>query len=371
MVTKIGSRDVLTMQPHTILWDANPRGFHARRQYGDAVTFAVFYRNSEGLQRWHKIGRFGVWTPDQARKEAQRVLRARDLGEDPTTERMALRNSMTVAQLCDEYVADMRSGKVAGKKASTIKSDISRIAAHIKPKLGDRKIPGVTQEDVEKFMRSFNQGSARRVTGLLGAIFSYAVKRKLRETNPVHGLDKPADTKRMRRLSDVEYAQLWSALENGDNAARDVFKLLVVSGWRSGEANNLRWSEVDLERRIATLGDTKTGLSVRPLSSAAVEIIERQPKKGPFVFDYQHSKPISNLSPHWNKLGLDKTITPHVLRHSFASLAADMGISDHLISGMLGHSRQSITSRYMHLSDRALIETADKVAQETLRLTKA
>ena len=93
-------------------------------------------------------------------------------------------------------------------------------------------------------MRSFNQGSARRVTGLLGAIFSYAVKRKLRETNPVHGLDKPADTKRMRRLSDTEYAQLWSALENGDNAASDVFKLLIVTGWRSGEANNLRWSEM-------------------------------------------------------------------------------------------------------------------------------
>jgi integrase len=123
----------------------------------------------------------------------------------------------------------------------------------------------------------------------------------------VHGLDKPADTKRTRRLSDTEYAQLWSALENGDNAACDVFKLLIVSGWRSGEANNLRWSEVDLERRIATLGDTKTGLSVRPLSSVAVEIIARQ-QKGSFVFDYQHSKPISNLTPHWNKLSLDKTI---------------------------------------------------------------
>jgi integrase len=102
-----------------------------------------------------------------------------------------------------------------------------------------------------------------------------------------------------------------------------------------------------------------------------VEIIERQPRQSEFVFDHQRSKPISNLTPHWNKLGMDKSITPHVLRHSFASLAADMGISDHLISGMLGHSRQSITSRYMHLSDRALIETSDVVAKETLRLMKA
>ena len=108
-------------------------------------------------------------------------------------------------QLCDEYIAAMESGKIIGKKASTIKSDKSRIAAHIKPKLGQRKVNGVTQDDVETFMRSFNEGSGRRTVGLLGAIFSYAIKRKLRETNPVHGLDKPADVKRMRRMAESEY----------------------------------------------------------------------------------------------------------------------------------------------------------------------
>jgi Arm DNA-binding domain len=165
-MSKITSRNVLTIPKHTILWDSAVKGFHVRRQYGDAITFAVFYRNSENRQRRHKIGRYGVWTPDQARKEAQRILRAKDLGEDPTAERMALRQSITMEQLCDEYVSDMQSGKISGKKASTIKSDISRIATHIKPKLGKRKVTGVTPDDVETFMRSFNQGSARRVGAL-------------------------------------------------------------------------------------------------------------------------------------------------------------------------------------------------------------
>jgi integrase len=243
MATKIGIRDVAALQPHTILWDSTVRGFHVRRQYGDAITFAVFYRNAENRQRWHRIGRYGVWTPDQARKEAQRVLRAKDLGEDPTAERMALRSAPTMEQLCDEYIADMQAGKINGKKASTIKSDISRIATHIKPKLGTRKVNAVTPDDVETFMRSFNEGSARRVTGLLGAIFSYSIKRKLRETNPVHGLDKPADVKRMRRLAESEYAQLWGALQNVKNVASDVFLFLAVSGWRSGEVKNLRSSD--------------------------------------------------------------------------------------------------------------------------------
>jgi site-specific recombinase XerD len=108
---------------------------------------------------------------------------------------------MTIAELCDEYVSDMQSGKIAGKKASTIKTDVSRIAANIKPALGKRKVTGVTQGDVESFMRGMNPGSARRNVGLLGAIFSYAVKRKLRPDNPVHGIDKPKDVKRVRRLA--------------------------------------------------------------------------------------------------------------------------------------------------------------------------
>src|SRR5271169_704235 len=75
--------------------------------------------------------------------------------------------------------------------------------------------------------------------------------------------------------------------------------LLAVSGWRSGEARHLKWSELDLDRRLATPGDTKSGLSVRPPSMAAIEIIQRQPRKGDFVFDYRNGEPINKLSHHW------------------------------------------------------------------------
>ena len=219
-------------------------------------------------------------------------------------------------------------------------------------------------------MHLLSPGSAKRIMGLTGAIFAYAVKRKLRSDNPVRGIETPKDRRKLRRLSKVEYAQLWRALENGDNEATDIFRLLAVSGWRSSEARCLKWSELDLDRRVATLTDTKAGLSVRPLCVAAKEIIKRQPEKSPYVFDYQRGKPIGRLTQSWAKLGMDKTVTPHTLRHSFASLAADMGLADHTIAALLGHSRQTITSRYMHLADRALIEAADTVANETLRLMR-
>jgi integrase len=302
----------------------------------------------DGVQRWQRIGRHGVWTPDLARKQARSVLMARDLGKDPSADRMALRSAPTVAELCDSYIADMDAGRINGKKLSTVKSDKSRIATHIRPKLGKLKVASVTREHVETFMHSLSPGSAKRVTGLLGAIFSFAVKKGLRETNPVHGVDKPTDVKRMRRLSDSEYAQLGSALDGGLPVAQipaSVMKLLALTGWRTSEAKNLRWSELDLPRQIATLGDTKSGMSVRPLSKIAVEIIEAQPKSDDFVFSYERGQPVSNLRPHFLKLEMPGDVSPHTLRHSFASLAADMGHSDNTIASLLGHSRGTITSR--------------------------
>jgi integrase len=360
---RIGTREIAAMQPNTILWDQEVRGFVARRQFSDIITFSVVYRTKENVQRWQKLERFPILTPHLARQEAIRVLRAKALGQDPAGEKMALRTGMTVAQLCDEYTA-----RENGKKPATIKSDNSRIKLHIKPKLGKLRVASVTGEQVEDFMHSLSRGSAARTVSLLSVMFSYAVKRKLVTVNPCKGLEMPADVTRNRRLSDAEYAQLGSALKGG--MISDIFLLLAVTGFRSSEAKNLRWSECDFERNIVTLDDTKTGVSVRPLSNIAIEIIKRQKRSGaPYVFDYGHGKPIDQLRHHWLRLKMQRDVTPHVLRHSFASLAADLGLADSSIAGLIGHKQQSMTSRYLHL-DKTLISAANIVAAETLRLMR-
>jgi hypothetical protein len=68
----------------------------------------------------------------------------------------------------------------------------------------------------------------------------------------------------------------------------------------------------------------------------------------------------------WGTLPSD--ITPHVLRHSFASVAADLGYSESTIAGLVGHSGRSITSRYIHPADAVLLAAADAVAERTLTL---
>jgi integrase len=58
-------------------------------------------------------------------------------------------------------------------------------------------------------------------------------------------------------------------------------------------------------------------------------------------------------------------VTPHTLRHSLASLAADLGYSEFAIAGLLGHNLHSVTSKYAHTADAVLLAAADAVENET------
>jgi integrase len=405
---RIGLKDIRAIKPGEIIWDDAVRGFHARRQQSDTVSYMIVYRTSEGRQRWQTIGRHGSpWTPDTARDAAKRILGQVVGGADPAAEKQAKRKAASVAELCDLYLADAEAGRIltrskAAKKSSTIETDKGRIERHIKPLLGSRKVAAVTREDIETFMHDValgktavraktqkkrglanvrgGKGTASRTIGLLGAIFSFAMRNRMRPDNPVRGVVRFADGRRERRLSDDEYRALGLALENANfhriwPAAVSLTRFLALTGWRSGEALGLRWDEVDLMRRTATLGDTKTGRSIRPLSRAACEILRSRNSSDDLVFPSTRGDGrMSGFPKLWAKIAklaaLPSSVTPHTLRHSFASLASDLGYSEATIAAMLGHKGRSITSRYIHTADAVLLAAADVVSERTDTLLK-
>jgi integrase len=394
------------LEPEQTIWDSSVPGFGARRQKGPGVAYVLFYRTKEGRQRWQTIGRHGApWTPETARAEAKVILGKVVAGADPAADKQAKRKAETVNELCDLYWVDIESGRVltrrkAPKKASTLVSDKGRIDKHIKPLLGLAKVAAVTREDIEEFMNNVARGktagrvktakkrglsnvrggtgTASRTVGLLGAIFSYAVKHRMRADNPVWGVMRPADGKRQRRLSDEEYAAFGKALRQSEGdkiwpAAIAAARFLALTGWRSGEALGLKWADLDLARRTARLTDTKTGLSVRPLSNAACDVLSGLGRAGELVFPATRGEGhMAGFRKVWNRIAakgeLPADFTPHVLRHSFASLAADLEYSEPTIAALVGHAGQTITSRYVHSADAVLLAAADKVALRTVEL---
>jgi integrase len=188
---------------------------------------------------------------------------------------------------------------------------------------------------------------------------------------------RPADGRRERRLSDLEYTTLGTALrrateENIWPPAVAAVRFLALTGWRSGEAMALPWNVIDLARRTVVLADTKTGKSVRPLSNAACDVVKKLDRIGELAFPpTRGTGTMTGFRKLWNRImllgGLPDDITPHTLRHSFASLAGDLGYSEPTIAALIGHKGASITSRYVHAADAVLLAAADAVAEETAR----
>jgi hypothetical protein len=97
-----------------VIWDKAVPGFAARRQIGTAVTYFLKFRTLDGRrQRWYTIGRHGApWTPDTARTEARRLLVEVAKGNDPASDKQARHKALTIAELCDQYLADAHAGRV-------------------------------------------------------------------------------------------------------------------------------------------------------------------------------------------------------------------------------------------------------------------
>jgi integrase len=412
MATKqrIGLRQIRALKPGKTIWDPALPGFGVRRQKGDAISYVLFYRTQEGRQRWYTLGRHGApWTPETAREEAKRLLGQVAHKADPAADKRAKRNAKTIAELCDAYLSDAKAGRLltrrkTAKKASTLEIDNGRIERHIKPLLGRRAVAAVTRDDIETLLHDIaagrtagrtktgrkrglarvrgGKGAANRVVGLLGAIFSYAVRCRMRSDNPVHGVVLFADGKRERRLSDDEYKGFGKALRKAEEAsiwppAIAAARFLALTGWRSGEALGLRWAEVDLARRTAALGDTKTGASMRPLSHAVCDVLHSLTRSGELVFPATRGNGdviLSGFKKMWKKIAelgeIPADVTPHTLRHSFTSLASDLGYSDPTIAAMVGHKGRTMTSRYVHSADAVLLAAADAVSDRTASLMR-
>jgi integrase len=403
--TKITLGNVKSLKPGEEIWDSEVIGFTARRREGE-TSFCIVYRNAQRQRRRYTIGKLGALSPDRARSEAGRLLGNVALGFDPQADKLALRTATTMDELFALYLEEARAGRVIGrhgtpKKAITQYQDANAIRAHLSPLLGDRKVRDVTRSDVEATMhaiasgktaRSFKgkargvsriaggKGAATRTMGLLGSIFTFAVTRDMIESNPVSRIRKFAGVQRDRRLSDEEFAALATGLRASEGRvwppAIAALNFLALTGWRSGEVLGLRWRDIDLVRRVAFLSDTKTGRSLRPLSHAAIDILKSMTRNSDSDLVFSASRPgvvMSGFKRHAKRIiaaaGLPSDITPHVLRHSFASVANDLGLSDATIGMMIGHKGRSITtSRYVHGADAVLLAAADQVADKIISL---
>ena len=122
-------------------------------------------------------------------------------------------------------------------------------------------------------------------------MLTYAINAGIIEHNVAHGIRKPKDRVRDRRLSEDEYRVLGKMLREAAQNERYVFTVAIIrqlalTGCRRSEIISLKWNDVDLETSCVRLSESKEGSSTRPIGIPVVEFLEehRQTQTEIYVF---------------------------------------------------------------------------------------
>lgn len=378
-----------------ILWDDEVKGFGLRVSPGGTKSYILFYRAGRGRnapQHRITIGKHGSpWTVELARREARRLLGVVAAGEDPAEARKAEARRMTLAALCELYLAE----GTGHKKPATLMGDRGRIKNHILPLLGGLRIDRINRTDVERMLREVTagrtaapvpqrrhrgrlaqggSGTAAQALTVLGAVMSFASARGLIDDNPVRGVKKPPGRRMERFLSEAEIARLGEALDAEAGATKDPYpaaaiRALLLTGCRKSEILGLRWEWIDFEREMIFLPDSKTGRKPVYLNAPALDVLANLPRQlgNPHVIcGHRDGSAYVGLGKVWHRVrtaaGLSG-VRLHDLRHSFASVGAAGNNSLLILGKLLGHRHAATTERYSHLSADPMRAAAEAIGQ--------
>lgn len=411
MVEKITKQLVTAIKPEkgkdVYVWDSQIKGFGVRVKPSGARSFVVSYY-APGLhqkKRRMTLGVFGPLTVEEGRKRALEALTRVSRGEDPAAEAAQERRftkERTVAALFPAYLEASKDLR----RTSTLAYYQSLGRHYVLPALGELPVARVTPAEIAELHRSMRtkKVTANRVVQLLKSFFYWLDRQGLHSgENPATRVDFYPEKPKERFLTVEEVGRLGEALRaaetvglepapqhrkppstkrrrnagmfgGGPQPANPVavaaIRFLLFTGWREQEALTLRWDALDLTRGMATLQDTKTGRSTRPLSAPAIELITSQTRLegSPFVFPGKVTgKPLKETQRLWYAVRLAAGLNDvrlHDLRHSVASIAAAQGHSLYLISQLLGHKDLRSSARYAHFTDDSRKAVADLVGMQ-------
>jgi integrase len=407
MRAKITKRLIDATQPSAkdlLIWDSELKGFGLKITPGGRRVFVAQYWSPirKGVRRRVSLGHFGPLTADQGRSAAMQVLAQVAAGHDPAVGKSDPRGNALVSSAAEDFLTEVR----AKLKPRTADEYARLFRVNILPELGSAPLSSVEPSSVARLHVALADRPylANRILQLLRTFFYWAERREfvIYQRNPCQGISKFKETPSERFLSREEVARLGQALDvaqrkglppapqhrkhaKGRRSAKHrpksadipipanpfaigAIRFLLLSGWREQEALTLRWTEVDFRRGFASLSDTKSGRSHRPLGAPAIQLLRSLPRihGSPYVFPGAdpHS-PLREIRRVWyasrHAARLDD-VRLHDLRHTVASFAIAEGHSLYVTGQLLGHLRSETTQRYAHLADDSRRAAADSVS---------
>jgi integrase len=325
------------------------------------VVWRIKYTDGDGRQVMETLGpaRDG-WN----RKKAEAELRERLV----KVERKGWRKPapLTFREYAERWLVECETRRSWRKATVTAyRATLSRLLKAV----GDRPLAAVRPSHVAAY--SAEQSATLHPTtvgndiSLLHDIFKTAKREELVDSNPVEGAERPKVTrKRGRILQPEEIALVYRSFV--DEQARTIFLMLVLTGIRRHELQQLRWRDVDLVDGILRVTGSKTDEGIRSIAlspalvAALVEHLERTNYKGDDELVFCHPEIGSRyrehiFAEHFRKAlraaGITDYVRPfHDLRHTSLTNEAAAGSGPIALMAKAGHTNMKVTRQYLHLA---------------------
>jgi integrase len=388
----------------TVLWDAELRRFGVFAYKSGVKTYKVQYVFG-GKEKRVKIGAHGVFTAEEARIEAKRLLMLVDRKIDPLAKPSPDMVEPTFNKMADEF---MKNVVMIKREASTATTYEGLLRVHIRPAIGHLLASEVTTEVVMGVHTALKKtpGAANRMLSLISVIWNFSKKtrRKQRDLfryNPAEDVEKYPEQQATRYMTLPELRQFGEAMyradhgliyydvdEAGPNAkhaprpamrvqrvdpyAVVALRLLLLSGARRNEILKAKWAWVDWDEGLIILPKSKTGKIPKPivLTAAALLLLRSIPQieGNEFIIAGRGAnEPRSDLKRPWAAI-IKATGMPHItlhgLRHSFASAGLRNKLGLPMIGALLGHSQTQTTKRYAHLDVGPMRDAAEQIGTQ-------
>lgn len=258
-------------------------------------------------------------------------------------------------------------------------SDMDKVAAHF----AELEIPptSVKQQDLEQYLQLQGHISTRslaRIISSLKAFYSYLLLEDILEHNPAELLDAPKLERKLPVfLSREEIDKIIAAIDLSKNEGhrnKAMLETLYGCGLRVSELTGLRLSDLFFEQgviRVMGKGSKERLVPINDLAQKEINIYKKEIRnhlsiqKGEedIVFLNRRGKRLTRamifeiVKQLSLKAGIDKKVSPHTFRHSFATHLVEGGADLRAVQTMLGHESITTTEIYAHLDQQYLRET--------------
>ena len=277
----IGTLEIPPGKSERIVFDDALPGFGIRFRAGGKRTWVVQYRVGTKHRRV-TLANAAALDPEEARKRARDILAKAQLGGDPQSEKIQARAraAITLSGIATDY---LKQAKSRLRPSSYAEAD--RYLRRYLATLHEMPAHSVSRRDVAGWLNEVaakhGPHAANRGRTCLSALFSWAMRQGLVESNPVVATGKAVEeTSRTRVLSREEIGQIWVACRDDDHGR--IVRLLLLTGQRRSEVAGIRWSEIDRAAGLWRLPAerTKNGLPHDvPLSCDALAILDAAPAR--------------------------------------------------------------------------------------------